>query len=163
MENLVKKAKRGDKEAFVALIEKNKVPFVRAAKTILSNDYDIADAIGDTVLDILQSLGTLRKPAFFKTWATRILINNCYQLLRKRSRIVSLEQMQETGYIQERDTEIDVRNTLAELSENDKLILTLYHMDEIPIKEIAKMLNTNENTVKSRLSRGRRKFAKIYT
>ena len=51
---------------------------------------------------------------------------------------------------------------MASLAENDRLVLTLYYLDDLPVKEIARMLGVKENTVKTRLLRGRERFKKVY-
>lgn len=52
--------------------------------------------------------------------------------------------------------------TLSSLAENDRLVLTLHYLDDLPVKEIARMLGVKENTVKTRLLRGRERFKKAY-
>ena len=162
MKDLVKKAQNGDKDAFVELIEQNKLALTRAAKAIVHNDNDIADAMQDTVLTAFTKLYTLKQPKYFKTWITRILIHNCFAILKKQRRTIPVEHITEYGYEDNRDTSLDVQSILDTLPENDRLILTLYYLDDISVKDISKLLNLKENTVKSKLSRGRAKFSKIY-
>ena len=63
---------------------------------------------------------------------------------------------------QDRDLALDVGEALASLAENDRLVLTLHYLDDLPVKEIARMLGVKENTVKTRLLRGRERFKKAY-
>ena len=74
---LVKQAQRGDADAFVALIEKYKMDLYKVAKAYLKNEEDVADVMQETTLSAWEHLGELKKAAYFKTWLTRILINNC--------------------------------------------------------------------------------------
>ena len=76
MEKLVKKAKKGDAEAFITLMEQNKQTMKRVAYAYLGNEEDVADALQETILAAFEKLDTLKKPEFFRTWLTRILINN---------------------------------------------------------------------------------------
>ena len=62
MEKLVKQAQRGDKAAFLELIEGNKLSLSRAAMAIVHNEEDAADAVSETVLTVFQKLCTLREP-----------------------------------------------------------------------------------------------------
>lgn len=165
MEKLVKKAQKGDKDAFIELIELNKVALTRAAKAILKRDEDVADAVSETVISAAQSIHSLKNAKYFKTWITRILINHSYKILSWNKRIIPFESIGETqdsSYTEDNDTSIDVRDTLKELSENDRLVLTLFYLDDISIKDIAKMLDVSENTIKQRLSRGRKRFKTAY-
>lgn len=93
MEKLVKQAQRGDKAAFLELIEGNKLSLSRAAMAIVHNEEDAADAVSETVLTVFQKLCTLREPKYFKSWMMRILIYHCYDILRRRKRSVSWETL----------------------------------------------------------------------
>ena len=92
---LVKRAQKGDKDAFVALIEKNKVSLYKAAKSYLRNEEDVADVIQDTILSAYEHIGELKNAAYFRTWITRILMNECNSLLRKQKRFVPEEGIEE--------------------------------------------------------------------
>lgn len=162
MTKLIKQAQRGSKEAFVRLMEQNKVSLTRAAKAVLKNDDDVADAVAETVLTAAQKINSLNKAEYFKTWLTRILLNHCYQILREQKHIVSIDAVAEAAHYENPDLAMDVRETLLALHENDRLILTLFYMDDLSVKSIAKILHISENAVKTRLSRGRARFQKAY-
>ena len=115
MERLVRKAQRGDKNAFMALIEKNQLALYRAAKAILHREEDVEDAVQETICKAFYKLSDLRQPKYFKTWLTRILINCCYDLLRQKKGLVPLEILPEEGASDERETSLDVQRVLAEL------------------------------------------------
>ena len=72
-DQLVRRAQRGDKDAFVALMEQYKAALYRAARAILHSDEDAADAIQETVLEAWRSLPKLEAPRYCKTWLTRVL------------------------------------------------------------------------------------------
>ena len=76
---LVKKAKKGDGEAFVQLIKQYELVLYRTAKGFGLNDNDIADVIQDTVITAFEKINTLKMDNYFNTWLYRILINNCYR------------------------------------------------------------------------------------
>lgn len=162
MANLVKQAQQGSKEAFVRLMEQNKVSLTRAAKAVLKNDDDVADAVAETVLTAAQKLGSLRSAEYFKTWLTRILLNHCYQTLRNRKRIVSFDTAPEAVHSDNPDAALDVRETLRLLSENDRLILTLFYLDDLSVRSIAEILDIKEGAVKARLARSRKRFQTAY-
>ena len=75
MEKLVNMAKRGDTEAFTQLMQSQMQNMYKVARSILSRDEDVADAISDTILVCWEKIDTLKKNRFFRTWMTRILIN----------------------------------------------------------------------------------------
>ena len=69
--------------SFTNLIEENKLRFYKTAKAILKNDNDVYDALQEALMSIYQNFNQLKNLKFFSTWATRIVINKCYDLLRK--------------------------------------------------------------------------------
>ncbi len=163
MEKLVRRAQRGDRDAFVRLIEEHKLSMTRTALAVLHDEEDAADAIGETVLTAFAKLHTLREPKYFKTWLTRVLLCNCYGILRLRQGLAPLDQLPEgAAPQQDRDLALDVGEALSSLVENDRLVLTLHYLDDLPVKEIARMLGVKENTVKTRLLRGRERFKKAF-
>lgn len=162
LEKLVRKAQSGDKDAFIALIDSQKLSMSRAAMAIVHNEEDAADAISETVMEAFTQLHTLRQPKYFKTWLTRTLIYNCYDILRQRRRFVSLDEAPEPSGGEPNDRVLDIRESLAAMAENDRLVLTLHYMDGLKVKEIAKLLGVKEGTVKSRLMRSRNRLQKIY-
>lgn len=163
MNLLVSKAKNGDANSFISLIEENKSNMYKVAYSILHNDADIADAIQDTILKSWRDISRLKQDKYFKTWLTRILINCCNDIIRKNSRTVYVENYD--GIEPCDDSEFSENNLMDcfnGLTDNYKLILTLYYVQGFSIKEIAKILNMNVNTVKTRLARGREQFKKLY-
>lgn len=86
MEELVERAKNKDEEAFdkiVLLIEKE---MYLIAKTRLKDDDDIADAMQETILKCFKNIHKLKDSSLFKTWAIRILINECNTIYKKKKR-----------------------------------------------------------------------------
>ena len=83
---LIRRAQKGDTDAFVTLIERNKKSLYKIAKSYLKNEEDIADVIQDTILSAYEHIKELRKTAYFRTWITRILINHCNDLRKQQKR-----------------------------------------------------------------------------
>ena len=88
------------KEELGTLILNSERQLYSTAKTILINDQDCADAIQETIVKAFSKIGALRNDKYAKTWLIRILINECYTLLRKSSKLVSLEGMSEMTEIE---------------------------------------------------------------
>lgn len=154
---LVRKAQYGDKDAFVELMRMYKNTMSKAALAILGNEDDAADAIQDAYLACFRNIHKLKKVNYFKTWLIRILINKCYDIRKKNSRYVGFSELSEPMYHERAIDELE-DDILAELGENYSLILSLYYVSGFSAKEIAAMLKMNENTVRTRLSRGRDKL-----
>lgn len=88
----VKRAKRGDKEAFCNLIILNKVAVYRVAKAILNKEEDIEDAVSESILKAYKNIQTLKDEAFFKTWLIRIVINESNNLYKKRFKEIAVDK-----------------------------------------------------------------------
>lgn len=157
---LVKKAQKQDMDAFVHLIEKNKTKLYKVAKSYLGNEEDIADAMQDTVLSAYEHIQELKNASYFKTWITRILINHCKDLLRQHKRCTVSDEIMQTIHTAPEDDR-EFYTLIGELPEDYRMIFLLYYGEEFHTSEIAQILDINENTVKSRLRRGREKLKRI--
>lgn len=157
MDTLVKRAKNGDAEAFILLIEDCKMTLRRVALGYLGNDEDAADAIQDTILSAYEHIGGLRKEKYFKTWLVRILINHCTKIWKSNKREIRMEN----GFadtISEPDREradAEFRELLFGLPEDSRVIFQLYFGEQFTTREIADILDMKESTVKSRIHRGK--------
>ncbi|MBW8352123.1 sigma-70 family RNA polymerase sigma factor [Bacillus sp. IITD106] len=155
-------AQKGDKEAFTRLIEDCQLTLYRVSLGILKDDTDCADAIQETILKSYHSIINLKQPKYFKTWLTRILINECNDILRKRKKIILLDSVDDIGNIEEHKEEhIDLKLALSKLECNHRTVLILFYYEEFSIKEIAQILKIREGTVKSRLNRARHKLSSL--
>lgn len=70
-------ARKGDKAAFIKLLETSKVTMYNVASRMLSDKHDIEDALQETVANAWKGIRKLKSDEFFKTWLIRILINEC--------------------------------------------------------------------------------------
>lgn len=85
------------KEELGELIIASEDMMYHVAKTLLYCDADCADAIQETIVKAFSKLHTLKSDVYAKTWLTRILINECYTVMRKEKKVVSLEDYQMGG------------------------------------------------------------------
>lgn len=162
MIQLVEKAIRGDVDAFLELMEKNSLAMYKVARGILKNDDDVADAIQDTILNCFEKIHTLRKPEYFKTWMIRILINECNQILGHYQRVNMPGEFPETAGQDASLAEFEFKEMLELVDEKYRIILVLHYVQGFKISEIAELLELNENTVKTRLSRAREQIRAAY-
>ena len=160
--NLLNKARRKDPAAFESLIRDELPSMYRVAYSMLQNDEDVADAIQETMLKCWEKIGTLKKSSFFKTWLIRILINNCKDILKKRRITIPIEEAPEIPMMDNYFAD-DWKEIIRQLDEKYRIVIELYYVEEIPTREIAKMLEISDDNVRSRLSRGRKQLEKIVT
>ncbi len=128
--------------------------------SLLPNAEDQADAVQECVKKALQKRDSLRDDAQFKTWIVRILVNECYNILRKKKRLVPTEEI-EIAAPPEADGE--VFEALMRLPDKLRLPVVLHHIEGYATKEIARILRLPEGTVKGRLVRGREHLKRLLT
>ena len=156
--------KEEDKKQFIENINKNRLKMYKTAIAILKNEEDANDAIQDALYSAYKNYHTLKEPSYFTTWLIRILINKCYDIINKNKKIVCIDDSitQNTTGVEDRyDVEGELDWLLNQIDKDLKEIVVLYYYDDIPVKEIAIMLEIPQGTVKSRLSRAREQIKKI--
>lgn len=157
---LVKKAQRHDKDAFTELMQLYMKDMYRIAIAILMNEEDAADALQDTILTCWEKLYSLKKPEYFKTWMTRILMNHCYDIIRNNKVCENIELYEEPSKCDEYNLEL--KEAYASVDERYRLPMELYYSQGFKIREIAEILSLPQNTIKTRLSRGRKQLEEYY-
>lgn len=167
IEKFLKKALKGNKRSFIQALNKIERDLYIIAKTKLNNEYDIKDCMQETVLLAYQNLKKLKDLSKFKSWVTKILINNCYKILNKVD-TYSYEEIEAEKYLQANDdyievtSDIDFFEMINFLSEEEKTILVMSILDGYSSIEISEILDINENTVRSKLMRAKLKIKQKY-
>lgn len=159
-EDNIIKAKKGNKEAFINLIEENLISMYRVAKGILLSQADIDDAIQNTILLSYKNINTLKKDEFFKTWLIRILINECNKIYNFNKKYIDFNEIKE-NYTNDEYENFDLKKAIQSLSEDLRLPIVLFYFEDMQISEIADLMNIPVGTVKSRLSRAKIKIAQF--
>lgn len=155
LKKLVKKAKRGDGEAFVMLVKQYEDVLYRTASRMLNNDEDVADAMQDAIILAYERLHTLRNNEYFNTWICKILINKCNSLLNRNKNVLIINSDLLTEKERDGFQTIELEDALNSLNEAYRLALILYYIVGLNIREISEFLKEPEGTIKSRLSRAK--------
>jgi len=148
-------AKRGNKEAFLSLVEPLEQRLFQTALGILGARTDAEDAWQNTVLKAWRHIASVRTP-HFKTWLTRILINEAKQLLRTRRCYPTLSQQvndaaSDDGDISEK---IMVHQLLQSLPREQREAVVLRYWLDFTLEEIANVMQVPLSTAKTRLYQG---------
>ena len=169
------------KEQLGSLILDSERQLYSTAKTILFSDYDCADAIQETIVKDLSPLvilytcltsypytivkafsnvGTLKNDNYARTWLIRILINECYSLVRKSSKFIPLENLVDRQEPESEKTKnySELYTAVNSLKEELRLPVILYYIEDFSVKEIAQILEISEGAVQKRLARARGKL-----
>lgn len=148
-----------EKEQFVQLVLDAEPTLFHVAFSILHHEQDCADAVQEAVVKAYEQRHTLKNPTFFKTWLVRIVMNECYQILRKQKRRMSMDEKllkddrKLSVYV--REDYLDLYRAIAALKEKDRICILLFYMEDFTIGQIADTLEIPTGTVKSRLNRAR--------
>lgn len=128
----------------------------RASYSILRNDADCADAMQDALLHAWEKRTTLKRIECFRAWMMRILINCCYNTLRKRKRwiLYPIDEIDE-ALIYTMPEPIALLEEIELLPSVLRLTIVLYYIDGYSVQEISDLTGTPTGTIKSRLKSGR--------
>lgn len=163
--SLIEEAKNRNPDAFDRLMRNELQRMYRIAISMLHNEEDAADAIQETVLKCWQKIGQLKQEAYFQTWLTRILINQCKDVLKSRKRYVLLDDFEVSDFpeLVQEDSYFanEWKEVLGGLKEKYRIVMELYYADGFSTKEIAEMLHITDMSVRSRLSRGRKQLEQL--
>lgn len=152
------------KEQLGELILTSQDTLYRVLKTILKNDTDCADAISETIVKAFPKIHTLKQDNYAKTWLVRILINECYSILRQKKKMILLEDYSiQEPVSQEKEDYSELYEAISHLPKKVRICVTLYYMEDFSVKEIAGMMNVTESAVKNRLARARAKLKEELT
>ena len=131
------------KEELGNLILSSETLMYHTAKSLLCNDADCADAIQEAIVKAFTKRDSLKNDTFAKTWLIRILMNECYSIMRKEKKMVTLETIS------------DLYQAVSKLPASLQLAVTLYYVEGFSIREIAAIEDTTESSIKNRLYRAR--------
>lgn len=165
---LVERARRGDLDAFEAIVRDRMGAVYRLSLAITGNEADAADATQDAFLAAWRQVRTLRDPARLEAWLGRIAVNSARMIVRARSRR-SIREIRGIDTIEmaaaaaapstfapaERDGRA-LAAALERLDPDKRAILALHHLDGRGIAEIAASLGIRQGTAKSRLFTARK-------
>ena len=167
---LARKAKKGNVQAYGELIKFHKEYLYRTAFSYVKNQDMALDVLQETTVQGLLSIHNLREPQYFKTWITRILYNCAMQMYRKSSRVIPYaqdeipkaagKQMQTDSGISQEE-KMDLHDAVKQLDEPYRTLIVLKYFEGLTISEISTMSSKPEGTVKSDLSKAKKKLRTI--
>jgi RNA polymerase sigma-70 factor (ECF subfamily) len=133
---------------------------------MLADAADVSDAVQGATLKMIEGLGSYRGEARIESWARRIVVRQCLDILAARRRELA-SKTDSAGLAapvpdaaMSESLPADIRFYLAQLSDAHREIIVLRHAMGHTIGELAEMLEVSENTVKSRLLHARRQIRK---
>lgn len=147
-----------DKERFTQLALAQQRRMYRIAVSYTASSADAEDAMQEALLRAWDKRDSLRDESLFATWITRILINECKSLLRKRRKQFAVPALPNLSTPPEDERAAQVRQMLFAMPERYRVPLVLNLLEGYTMQEISKMLRLPLGTVKTRIARGKKQL-----
>jgi len=160
-EELVRSAQRGDALALSALIDRL-APFVGRICGPIALEHG-EDAAQEALIAVLRDLPALREPRALYGWARRIAAREAVRHARAARRVPVEAAAPALPAPGDPALARDVRSVLAALAPEQRAILMLRDLEGLSEQEAAALLDVEEGTVKSRLSRARGAFRRRWS
>lgn len=176
---VIQRAQQGDASAFNELVRVYRKRILGTIYRLTSRSEDVEDVGQDVFVRLYFSLNQLRSPEVFEPWLYRLTVNAAYDYLRRRRRNPHLrmsdltpEQLSAADAAAGRTRSLEesekksVREMmdllLDQVSEEDRVLLTLKEVEGLSLKELHEIYGVNENALKVRLFRSRKRVLKAY-
>jgi RNA polymerase sigma-70 factor (ECF subfamily) len=178
--DLVKKAKNGDVEAFERLVEGYQKKVFNIAYRMLGNYDDASELAQEALIKIYKSLKSFKEESQLSTWIYRITTNVCLDELRKRknkavvyidekirseddeiTRQVEDKQPTPEQRAEQNEVKKAINNAIQSLSQDYKIVIILRDIQGLSYDEIAEILKCPTGTVKSRINRARQSLKEL--
>jgi RNA polymerase sigma-70 factor (ECF subfamily) len=173
--DLVRRASQGDEAAFEQLLRAHESRMYAVSLRMCGNREDALDCLQEAMLRIYRAIPNFKGQSSFATWSYRITMNTCLDELRRRKlrTSTSLDVLLETGWAPKDEGATPEQHSIAseqrrmleraiaDLPEDMRAAIVLRDVQGFSYDEIAKMLEANVGTIKSRISRGREKLREV--
>ncbi len=158
-EYLVLCAQDGQSIALEALVDRWQARLLRHARRLLGDDAPARDAVQESWISMVKGLRRLDDPARFRAWAFRIVTRRCADVQRGEARRRQIERQAERPKQPAPAPELDeLQRALARMAPARRALLSLHYLEQMPLREIAEVLELPEGTVKSRLFHARKEL-----
>ncbi|MGI9547664.1 MAG: RNA polymerase sigma factor [Flavobacteriaceae bacterium] len=167
------KIKTGDILSFSLLVDRYKYLVYTAAFRMLKVKEDAEEVSQDVFLSAFKALDTFRGDSKFSTWLYRITYRKCLDYLKKNQRWIDnkgsdISEYHDIGELDKRmedleqqERKLQVRKAIGELPGDDGLLITLFYLEELTLKEIAEITGYSPNSLKVKLFRSRKRLLSL--
>ena len=177
-EELLEQCKRQDQEALRVLLKRHERPVYSLLYRMLSNHEDAEEALAEVFVKVWRGAAFFKGDAKFTTWLYKIAANTARDALRSRKtrRDVSIEDVvineleigERAGsdmgdpakQVIRAEDRAHILRAMKELSEEDRLLISLYHLHECDYMEIEKITGISPSNLKVKLFRARQRLRK---
>ena len=129
------------------------------------NEALFDDLAQETFIKAYTNIRQFRGLSQFKTWLFRIAYNEFYSYTRRTREILSDQPLEPpdllTRDVEGNDARMDVFTAMQYLSTDERTVISLFFINDMPMKKISQITGMPEGTIKSHISRGKAKMAKL--
>ena len=169
---LIKLAQAGQTECFRVLIDRHLVTVKRRIGAMVRNTTDVDDLFQEVLFKVWRHLSTFRSQSSFRTWMTRVAINEALQFYRMANRVPHVHDRTELAELtspSESPFQACVRAELTErlkaaverLPAKHKQVVFLHNLQELSLQETAQELQATTPAVKTQLFRAKAALSKV--
>lgn len=171
--NTIRRCQAGDHEAFTSLFEEYQSKVWWIARQVVRNEEDAKEISQETFIRVFQSISKFDLKSNFYSWIYRITYNLSIDFLRKYRNFRKQVYLDDTGEIPSKvpmpenrieikEREKEVQEVLDRMPAEYRMVLIFREIEELSCKEIAKIVNCNENTARWKLFKARELFRKYW-
>jgi len=170
-EYYIKQTLNGNVNAFAILVERYKNMVYTLSIKIVKNREEAEEISQDSFVKAYKNLSSFKGESKFSTWVYKIAYYASLDAVKRNKRFSNNENIDDLKignlseiqgaleYLHEKERKKVISKALLKLNEDERTILTLFYFEELPIKEISKIINLSEDNIKVKLYRSRKKLA----
>lgn len=172
-QQLIQQILQGDTTSFRYLYRLHALSALQLAMSVCKQKEHAEEVVQNSFLNAFNYLHTFRQESSFKTWLLRIVFNEAIKI-QKAEKKYQWQEINQDEHGEElitisvpnpllkKETKEQVSKTIAQLNEKESVVLNLFYLEEMSIKETADVLGFSESNVKVLLHRARKNFKNVY-
>lgn len=168
-DKVIKAVKDGDSHAFKSLVDLYKDMVYTLCLRMVKNNMLAEELAQDSFLKAYKKITSYRAESKFSTWLYRIAYNTCLSSFRKKSfSEVELmdhhhQSVSNTGLsqLEREDRDRSLKMVLMQLSGDEQVLIQLFYLEELSVKEIAHITGLSDANIKVKLHRCKQKLREI--
>ena len=141
----------GGRKLVEKFINENIDSAYRFALTYMKNQHDAEDVVSDSIIRALKAADSLKEPDRIKTWFFKIVSNTAITHIRKKQKTIPFDNMENGDMYEDSYIISNINEMIEKLPKEYMEVIVLRYFEDMKIKDLAEVLNINENTAKTRL------------
>ena len=148
-----------DQQIYTEAVKRNSQRVFLLALSFTRQRQDAEDVMQTVFLKLWKHPAAFTDETHMDKWLTKVTVNESRDLLRSRSRApLSFDELEALGAAAVEPEAFDLISAVMRLPEPLRAVIHLYYYEDLPVKEIADLLNISQASVKMRLVRGRKRL-----